>query len=222
MDLFEDRIKQASDAVFYDLINHGISSEHARNYVNKHIKYMIETGTYTEKCISDLIDISKQGEHIWPDVREIIKPFVLTFAERARLELERESTELSEEELLARKEDLLALEEMEAICPGNKECSVTNEQKELIQVLTEGLDPEKFDFGIKSSVTKEQIEQFRDLGKKFGLDEESIAQRIARVTFGTPTAYVQKIISQQASIDQRREKGLAAMTSRRSFKIKDR
>lgn len=227
MDLNE-RIKQVSDAIVDELVRHGILTTYANEYADKHVPFMIITGTYKGNCFSDLKNIipqGEQGERLWPDIVEIVKPFVLTFAERVRFELEREDFDLSKEDAKDLKEDLLALEEMESICPGNKECYVTDEQKELIQVLTEGLDPEKFDLDVKPYVTKEEIDQFRVLGKKFGLDEELIARHIEQVTFGTPTSYVQRIISRQNIIDQRRSRGLFAINSIRSrgnFKVKER
>jgi hypothetical protein len=235
MDLTEKMYLAKQDLISV-LLKHDISYGRASEYANKYIREFVESGAWTRDALDELKSWvygesnrhgNKYDHPLFNDISKAISQYVLTFAERARLELENESSELSEEELSSRREDLIALEEMESICSGNKECSVTDEQKELIQVLTEGLDPEKFDLDTKPPVTKEEIEQFRVLGKKFGLNEESIAQCIEIATLGisSPTAYVERIISQQNIINQRRADNLFAIRSTRSrgnFKVKER
>jgi hypothetical protein len=224
MDL-QERIELAKSDLVSALLKNNISYGKALSYAITYTQEFVETGAYSKEAYDDLNDFGLDTNRLFKDIVEAIGQYVLTFAERARLEFERDQAELTPEEANQRKEDILALEEMETLCNGKKECSVTDEQKELIQVLTEGLDPEKFDLNTKPSVTKEEIEQFRVLGKKFGLDEELIARHIDKATSGTPTSYVQRIISRQNVIDERRSKGLFAINSIRSrgnFKVKER
>ncbi len=218
-----DKLSLAKEDLISVLMKHDISYSRASVFANKYINEFVENGVWTQSSLDELgVCIGESNKHgdkydhpIFNDISKTISQYVLTFAERARLELEREGSELSEDEILLRKEDLLALEEMESICPGNLECSVTDEQKELIQVLINGLDPDRFE-KVKPTVTKEEIEQFRALGKKFGLTEELIANHIAKTTRGTPTAYVQELISRQSIIDERNSKNLLAINSTNS------
>lgn len=211
MDLHE-RIKTAKNDLISVLLKNNISYDKASAYANTYAQEFIETGSYSKEAYDDLKDFGFDANVLFKDIVEAIGQYVLTFAERARLEFERDQSELTLEEANQRKEDILALEEMETLCNGKKECLVTDEQKELIQVLTEGLDPDKFD-NVKPSVTKEEIAQFHVLGKKFGLTEKVISQCIERAARGTPTAYVQRIISHQAIIDERKAKSLFAIQS---------
>lgn len=214
MDL-QERIELAKSDLVSALLKNNISYGKALSYAITYTQEFVETGAYSKEAYDDLNDFGLDTNRLFKDIVEAIGQYVLTFAERARLEFERDQAELTPEEANQRKEDILALEEMETLCNGKKECSVTDEQKELIQVLTEGLDPNNFE-KVKPSVTKEEIAQFRVLGKKFGLTEEVISQCIERVARGTPTAYVQGIISRQTIIDERRAKSLFAMNKWRT------
>lgn len=224
---FNEKVSLAKQDLISVLTSNDVSYTKALVYADKYACEFVEKGVWSQNSLDDLEEMVRLGESnkhgskydhpVYNDISKAIRRYVLTFAERARLELER--TELSDDEASSLKEDLLALEEMESICSGNDTCTVTNEHKELMQILMEGLDPDKFNSDIKSSVTKEEIEQFRSLGKKFLLNEELIAQQIERVTQGTPTSYVQNIIYRQNIIDHRKSKNLFAINScRGSFK----
>ncbi len=229
---YQKRIQAAKTDLISVLMKHDVLYGRASEYANKYVQGFVETGTWTKESLEDLknigIDFGESNRHgssndhqFYRDIADVFSKYVLTFAERARLELECDKSNLTPEEAEQRKQDILALVEIENLCNGKKECSVTNEQKEWIQVLTEGLDPEKFlnpfeKTIAKSPVTNEEIESFRTLGQKFGLSDELINEYISKTTFGTPTGYVQNIINNQ--LVKKRAKSLSALMDR---KVKD-
>jgi hypothetical protein len=209
----EERVDNAANAAIASMVCCGVSETQASEYINKYIIDFVERGVWTHDSIHELKQLHQnrgwktpEEVNLFNNISNAIKPYVLSFAERARLELERNGDELSEEELVQFQADLLAMEELEAICCNDQACSVTEEHKNLFSALVEGLDPEKFDLDKPPVVTKEEIAQFRELAPKFGLTEDEIGIRIQRVTSGTPTAYVQRILTHQNIIDERLKK----------------
>jgi hypothetical protein len=214
----EERVDKAADVAIASMVSCGVSKIQAREYINKHIIDFVERGVWTHDSIHELKQLSdvwqmyiKGGKqngcfNLFNKISEAIKPYILSFAERARLELERNEGELSESELVQFQADLLAMQELEAMCCNDQACPVTEEHKNLFNVLVEGLDPNRFDLDKPPVVTKEEIAQFRELAPKFGLTENEIVLYIQKVTSGTPTGYVQRILTHQNIVDERLKK----------------
>ena len=209
----EERIDKAVNIAIVSMVNCGVSESQAREYINKHIIDFVERGVWTHDSVHELKQLHQnkgwktpQELNLFSSISEAIKPYVLSFAERVRLELERNEQELSEEELVQFQADLLAMEELEAICCNDHSCPVTEEHKNLFNALVEGLDPDRFNLDKPPVVTKEEIAQFRELAPKFGLTQNEIGIYIQNVTSGTPMAYVQGILTRQNIIDERLKK----------------
>lgn len=202
----ETRIKKAKNGIFAALDKTGVPTDEALEYSETWAPIFVQNGHWPHECLQILGTLRKkyiddEQYNIYMMITEAVKPHMLTFLEKATLGIQ----EVPEDELEKYKEDIEALAEMEALCSDDN-CPVTEEHLELFQVLTQGLDPDKFDLSKESLVTKEEIVQFRELAPKFGLTELEIGLCIEKAIAGTPSAYVQRIINQQNLINARNEK----------------
>lgn len=222
---YSERLEKIKQTLIDVLKKYNITNDKACKYANNYAESFLKNRAWVKGSLEDLeniainFDINKSIIMLLEEINKSISPDVLNWAECTKLAIY--SEEYSPQEIEQLNEDIEAFNELQIISDKNKEYTITNEQKEYIQVLTEGLDPSNFR-NIKPLVTKEEIELFRTIGKKFNLPEDVIAEHIQLKTAGTPTSYVQNLISRQNIIDERNNKSLKAIQegADKVFKLK--
>lgn len=194
-----EKIKQAEKELLDLLLEEAVEEDKAKDYVNNYLGIFLHEGSWSQESIDDLFLITNRSNitDLQDEIANTMKKYVLNFAERVSLELENDNSELSEQEIKERQEDLLALEEMKAQCGGDEVCKVTDEHKALYTLLSNGI---KLNGTYnKPTVTIEEIEDFRDLGKKFGLPEFVIKGYIEKKLEGTLELHIKNILSEESN-----------------------
>ncbi len=207
----QERVNNAADAIIEALTDVGIPQVKARKFAEKFTLHFIEKAAWTIPSMKELRDLEKEyigtGMDIWSVVANVCKPLCLSYAERVRYFLNEFPDNLSEDDAAKFKEDLEALEEFETMCSDG--CPVTDEHRELLNVLAQGIEPPAFP-GVRG-VTPEEVEQFKVLGKKFGLSDEEIKLRIQVTDYSTYKSRIDRILEVQKIVDARKEKNLKAL-----------
>lgn len=222
MDL-QERVQLVKKELISILVKYKIDINIAIKYADDNANQLIENINLVKKSLKDIkniIDLSIY-ELIIKDIKQAINPYVLNFDEIAHLELEKDNSEINQEEAEKRKEDILALIEIENFCNSHKRCDVTTEQKNLIQVLIEGLDPERFK---NHFVSQEEISNFTKYAKIFGIPQPLIDYYISQNTSEHIKSFVNEIISKENIINNKRNKILSFIKSnlsRGTFKFEE-
>jgi hypothetical protein len=207
----QERVNNAADAVIEALTDVGIPQVPARKFAEKFTLHFIEKASWTIESMKELKDLEGEyigtGMDIWSVVANVCKPLCFSYAERVRYFLNEFPEELTEEDAEKLKEDLEALEEFEVMCTDG--CPVTDEHRELLNVLAQGIEPPTFP-GVRG-VTPTEVEQFKELGKKFGLSDDEIKLRIQATDYSTYKSRIDRILEVQKIVDARKEKNLKAL-----------